>query len=156
MVTMLIKRDPPQCVEPGCLSSAKSHGYGPARLDGSRIQRFHSRCRKHLRYHTKANRTNRAYGSVNGHMGNANPNWTDTPTYQAAHSRVKAAKGFAQHSTCIDCGKPAADWSYIGGDPNELVGTSSSGSRCVYSADPEYYVPRCRRCHRIHDLGVSR
>lgn len=65
--------------------------------------------------------------------------------YAQAHGRVARERGSARDHTCVDCGHPALDWSYVGGDPNELVG------RSPYSLDVSRYVPRCRSCHVRRD-----
>lgn len=68
--------------------------------------------------------------------------------YQMAHHRVRAVYGKASQYRCADCLAPAREWSYDGGDPNEL---REHGS--LYSLEPRYYKPRCVTCHRKMDLG---
>lgn len=70
--------------------------------------------------------------------------------YSAAHRRVRAEKGPASALSCLDCLRPAAHWSYVGGDPNELV-DDARGS--AYSLDLSRYVPRCVPCHKKFDLN---
>lgn len=71
--------------------------------------------------------------------------------YIAAHDRVRALLGSASDHPCIDCGGRAKDWSYAYGAPNERM-----DSRHVpYSPDPSYYFPRCRSCHKKHDIAVA-
>lgn len=61
--------------------------------------------------------------------------WVD-PIVQAQHKRVYAAKGKASQYNCVDCGKPAYDWSWIHNtDPNDVSN----------------YEPRCRSCHLKYD-----
>lgn len=69
------------------------------------------------------------------------------PGYSAAHLRMSKADPAANHP-CVDCRGPAKQWSYIGGDPSEIV--DAKGWR--YSLDKAYYVPRCVRCHLVHDF----
>lgn len=63
-----------------------------------------------------------------------------------AHQRVKNLWGPANQYPCIDCSDPAAEWSYDHMDPAELP--SRSGP---YSLHPEFYAPRCVKCHRRFD-----
>lgn len=83
---------------------------------------------------------------------------TTTPTYRSAHSRLTRTRGKASAHLCVDCGGPAHEWSYNHDDPEEFVThktrNGKHGERIVtvhYSADPDHYSPRCRRCHIIHD-----
>lgn len=81
--------------------------------------------------------------------------WVKNPTrkpvvkYGSAHRRVVKARGWAREHACHDCGDAAIDWSYQGGDPNELTADNKWKSR--YSLNPTFYVARCRRCHNEHD-----
>ena len=62
------------------------------------------------------------------------------PSYDVWHHRVNKARGPASGYACIDCGKPAQDWSTA--DPS--------------SDDVQVrFQPRCRRCHRYHDGAVG-
>jgi hypothetical protein len=72
-------------------------------------------------------------------------------TYGSMHHRVRRLKGSAKHCVCVDCGEPAVEWSYEGGDPNERIGPNQHGTLMAYSTDPSYYRPRCVSCHRHHD-----
>lgn len=69
-------------------------------------------------------------------------------TYEAAHIRVRQAKGPASAQSCIDCAGPASHWSYDYGDPDALT-CMRRGS--AYSLSPAHYVPRCPPCHKAHD-----
>lgn len=74
--------------------------------------------------------------------------------YDAAHRRVRRERGPASQHSCIDCGKPAREWSYRGGDPAELISGSAERREhpgMPYSIKPEFYDPRCTSCHRIFD-----
>ena len=77
----------------------------------------------------------------------------DDITYTTAHSRLRQQRGPASERTCIDCGGQAADWSYRGGSPKEIVGVTQHGYVLPWSPDPADYDPRCRNCHRNFDLG---
>jgi hypothetical protein len=71
--------------------------------------------------------------------------------YRAAHMRVEAARGRASSYPCVgDCGRPAVDWAYVHGDPDELV-TTVRGALRRYSLDSDMYQPMCRPCHKRLD-----
>jgi hypothetical protein len=72
--------------------------------------------------------------------------------YTGAHDRVRRRFGSASTHPCVDCGKQAMDWSYNGGDAQELYDVTTQW-HCAYSLRPEFYVPRCRLCHRNKDRG---
>lgn len=72
--------------------------------------------------------------------------------YRQAHHRL----GKAANHPCADCGAPARDWCYLGGDPQELVEPYQG-----YSVNPDYYIAKCRSCHmksdgRIHNITWMR
>jgi len=87
---------------------------------------------------------------------NPNPN----PSYEAAHRRIKRAKGLASDWPCIDCGGRARDWSYNHRDPDERtqVTTLPRGREVTvtYSLNPDCYEPRCGACHATFDLRETR
>jgi hypothetical protein len=62
------------------------------------------------------------------------------PSHDVWHHRVTQARGPASGYACVDCGKPAQDWSTV--DP-------SSDDIWVR------FQPRCRRCHRHYDGAVG-
>lgn len=70
-----------------------------------------------------------------------------TMSYRAAHKIVSRERGAAKKRSCVDCGKPARQWSYDHTDPGELV--SPDGRE--YSLDASYYQPRCYLCHKKFD-----
>lgn len=72
---------------------------------------------------------------------------TGQPTYHAAHYQVQTQRGRARRYPCIDCGRPARQWSYDHADPNELIDARGM----EYSTDPTHYDPRCIECHRVFD-----
>ena len=98
----------------------------------------------------------RRYGDPNSvrdrqfKRGAANHLWRgDNITYRTAHDRIQRAKGPARQYDCVDCQRaPAADWSYNHRDPNEKVDPKTGAS---YSANPDFYDPRCRTCHIAFD-----
>ena len=73
--------------------------------------------------------------------------------YQMAHLRVYKTRGKASQYVCVDCGDPAEEWSYNGGDPNEQISDDPRHPGSRYSSHPDFYAPRCVHCHRKHDLG---
>ena len=80
--------------------------------------------------------------------------WSNTTEYHAAHDRVQRRHGPAAKHECVDCGRPAAQWSYNHQDPNERISTSPGTSNGLsYSLNPGYYEPRCVPCHKRFDLG---
>ena len=72
-------------------------------------------------------------------------------TYSRMHATFISERGLAPSRECVDCGKPAHDWSYDHSDPNELI--SATGAR--FSADTQRYAPRCKSCHRVFDAAVN-
>ncbi len=71
--------------------------------------------------------------------------------YRGAHSRTVKVRGPATDYDCLACGvRPAAEWAYRGGDPQEMR-APSNGAMCAYSDNPSYYDPLCRPCHRFRD-----
>jgi hypothetical protein len=79
-----------------------------------------------------------------------------TVRYARAHEHIYAAKGKASEHACVDCGQPAAHWSYDGNDSDELTEAGGRNDGRRYSLKPEHYNPRCHGCHVKHDgLGAS-
>ena len=60
------------------------------------------------------------------------------------HDRLRKERGPASHHPCVDCGKPAQEWSWDNGS-SEDYGTKAIGESF------DEYSPRCRSCHRIKD-----
>jgi hypothetical protein len=71
------------------------------------------------------------------------------------HRRVRNLRGSASGYDCIGCGQPAAEWSYEGNDPAEVRDPRTPGYG-PYSTDPQFYLPRCISCHRLHDVARAR
>jgi len=58
------------------------------------------------------------------------------PSYAVWHRRVTKARGPASGYPCVDCGRPAQDWS-----------TANPSSDDIWVR----FQPRCRSCHRHYD-----
>lgn len=85
-------------------------------------------------------------------FGAEHPCWKgDAVGYLGAHHRVERAKGRADSHRCVDCGEPAAAWSYDHLDPNERHGGKG---KWPYSTSPDHYQPRCHGCHNRFDRRV--
>lgn len=61
--------------------------------------------------------------------------------YMKAHEYVKIMNGPANYYLCIDCDKPARDWSNIDHK---------------YSLNPDDYLPRCVNCHHKYDVKLRK
>jgi hypothetical protein len=56
---------------------------------------------------------------------------------------------------CASCGKPAADWAYVHGCADELIGPDFTGNPAIYCEHiSEHYLPLCKSCHKIKDGPV--
>lgn len=78
--------------------------------------------------------------------------------YEAAHKRVRRARGRARENICSQCGeRQAKDWAYIHGSPGEKpAGIAPNGRpHGPYSLNPEHYTPMCNPCHTVYDLDAS-
>lgn len=84
---------------------------------------------------------------------NGRPLSGDAPTWVTVHKRLARARGSAKGYACVDCGKPAEEWSYDRTDPAELTSTHGK-ARLRYSLDLARYAPRCVRCHRTFDRST--
>jgi hypothetical protein len=72
------------------------------------------------------------------------------PAYMKAHDLVTKQYGPAREYDCVDCGKPARDWSFNYSADVE-VETTARGA--PYSFDPAAYEPRCSSCHMRYDMA---
>lgn len=124
---------PRTCSVDGCAVRAHSHGF----------------CPKHLRRWQK-------HGDPQ-HIApiTGRPPAGEFPSYGAIHKRLTRSLGPARLHLCIDCGKPAQEWSYDGSDPDQIEALER-GSTVFYSLDIERYEPRCVSCHRKHDQAGLR
>lgn len=68
--------------------------------------------------------------------------------YEGIHDRVRRVCGPASARACVDCGGPAAHWSYRGGCPEEWCDPRP------YCQHVECYEPRCQPCHWAYD-GIA-
>lgn len=130
---MAVKNPTPRaCGYPGCGRKHESRGY----------------CKTHANMDRKGIELHPIGKPAHLRSGSENPVWRGQDiTYVSAHQRVHRALGKATNHECVDCGFQAHEWSYIGGDPNERVDPRNR----AYSADPDFYRPRCRRDHRHFD-----
>jgi hypothetical protein len=67
--------------------------------------------------------------------------------YGPTHARLSRIMGPASAQSCVDCGDPAAEWSYSHNDPDEMVDKKLG----PYTYKTECYSPRCVLCHRRFD-----
>lgn len=73
--------------------------------------------------------------------GEANPAWAgDEATYSGKHRRIRDTRGRAKDYVCVDCCKPATQWSHIHGTDD---------------GDAQNYEPRCVPCHMVYDGRVA-
>lgn len=69
------------------------------------------------------------------------------------HSKIKRERGVARDYACVDCGQPAAEWSYDNADPEQLTELQGGRWHMAYSLDVNHYDPRCISCHRTFDFA---
>ena len=77
------------------------------------------------------------------------PTWRGgSSLYFKAHARVREERGSASLFRCVDgCGRMAAEWSYLGGAPDE----QRIDGGLAFSDDPAWYAPRCHEDHKRYD-----
>lgn len=73
----------------------------------------------------------------------------EVPGYAGIHTRLRTERGKAREHRCADCGRQAADWSYVV-CAEELIGRKGRGAH-PYCLHLEHYVPRCKACHIATD-----
>ncbi|WP_231974687.1 hypothetical protein, partial [Mycobacterium sp. E1747] len=73
-------------------------------------------------------------------------------SYHTAHRVVKNQRGNASEHRCVDCGKPAQQWSYDHTDANAIIDARGR----EYSFEPHRYQPRCVACHLNFDAEYRR
>lgn len=71
--------------------------------------------------------------------------------YTAAHDRVRRAHGSASRHACVDCARPAKDWSLRHDATVVRVARGGRGDGLLISPDPSDYVARCKKCHAKYD-----
>lgn len=74
--------------------------------------------------------------------------------YLSMHDRIRNARGRARDHRCVDCGGRAREWSYNGGDVDELTEVVAV-SPLKYSLDVARYSPRCKPCHVRYDRRAA-
>ena len=67
--------------------------------------------------------------------------------------RVRKLRGRASQYICTECGGPAQQWAYNHRDPDVIRAPMDAllGAGMLYSADPAFYQPMCKRCHSAFD-----
>lgn len=94
-------------------------------------------------------------GATAGLPGTENLHWVgDNVSYKGQHHRVKAAKGKASDHPCVDCGDPAAHWSYSHGCPDERTDLQRN-SLLPFCHHLECFEPRCHFCHTAYDKHAA-
>ncbi len=132
------RKYPPVCSVDGCEGKHHAHGY----------------CSRHATRFTKLGDPLAPPRKPTGR-----PPVDGVPGYDAAHKRISRALGPASRFVCVQCSEPAHEWSYDGGDPDELTTSDSPRDEhpgLAYSLNPDYYSPRCRPCHHRRDLSLVR
>ena len=75
----------------------------------------------------------------------------ESPSYGAAHDRIRRDRGSASLHRCVDCDSQAHHWSYdhaADDEMHEMIGNSL----VAYSPSQDHYLPRCVPCHKRFDL----
>lgn len=98
-----------------------------------------------------------------GAVDEKNPSTKTSVGYGAAHYRVRVAKGRASDHKCVgynehECDQKAQEWSLNEGSEDVLIQASGHEAGKKFSMNIDDYQPRCRSCHRRHDVenGVIR
>lgn len=88
----------------------------------------------------------------------ANPHWTEDPTYFTIHKRLRRWFGPAKKQNCVECDKPALHWSYDHkeDDQNRRYVQDGPMKGVAYSLDIARYQPRCGPCHKLFDIKRCR
>lgn len=79
--------------------------------------------------------------------------WDTTIAPGTVHNRARRLWGSASQYPCVECGNDAAEWAYDGTDPTQLYARErpDKSTWLYYSRFPEFYMPMCKKCHRIRD-----
>lgn len=100
-----------------------------------------------LRYERNGDYLNHLVGELSQHwLGDEEVN------YSTIHQRLKRDRGPASDYECVDCGAEAKHWSYNHQDPAERVDQGYRGYDLPFSIDPNFYEPRCAKCHKAFDM----
>lgn len=74
------------------------------------------------------------------------PQWSERPTRNAVHMRIRAERGSAARHNCVACGRRAAHWAFF--HNREFGIPDLKGHYSLVVAD---YEPMCVRCHKQMD-----
>jgi hypothetical protein len=81
-----------------------------------------------------------------------NPPGHRDPSYETLHMRIKYGRGPAKNQDCVDCGGPAAEWSYSHSGEDEYEAWCLSDKAYYKASNDIYqYEPRCKQCHTDFD-----
>lgn len=85
------------------------------------------------------------------------PSAKAVPGYEAAHSRIKAARGHAKNYICeCGCGKRAENWALRAGTENLYYAPMGNrGTKTAYSLNPYDYDARTADCHKRYDAETG-
>lgn len=75
--------------------------------------------------------------------------------YHAVHRRLIRDIAPAADLICADCGRPAEEWSYEGGCPDEQRQDVNRTIGMAYCVHQHHYQPRCVPCHKRYDSGQN-
>lgn len=75
----------------------------------------------------------------------------ETPSYTAAHARIRRERGRAQHHICVVCGDQANNWALKADATDLLTEPEGRYKGTKYSVDPFAYQPMCQACHKAFD-----
>lgn len=137
-----------------CGKMARKINIGPCSVDECDTpSRTRGMCPKHyLRW--------RVHGDSSVVLGNPHTKTCpSTISYSLAHEHVGKAKGRAADYTCEHCPAQAQDWAYNHQDPDERYSIRDPNKHHyghVYSVNPDFYIPLCRKCHKALDGSFAR
>ncbi|MGW3819549.1 hypothetical protein [Streptomyces sp. NPDC005046] len=113
----------------------------------------------HAHYHRLAKhgdvQPDKPLGKARGRVrAEQSPRWAgDDVTYLGAHRRIAAEHGKAADWKCAcGCGKPAAEWAYLGIDTEQRAATGGRHEGVLYSPSSEHYAPLAKVCHARFDV----
>lgn len=78
-------------------------------------------------------------------------------TYQQAHKRLRRRLGDPSAYPCVNCRRPAQDWSLDSAVSSDRLLRETSGAYAglAYTLTADDYSPRCRACHVRHDRRLG-
>lgn len=83
--------------------------------------------------------------------GEDHPMWSDEPTYNAIHFRLRKERGKPSQYQCLKCGDPAKQWAYFHNRDKSL-----SSEYGVYSTELSDYEAMCVPCHKRMDIAYRK